>query len=63
VADATGKGFQIVQSALAFAWGGLTGTGPGLGDPTRIPEVKNDFIFAAVGEELGLLGTTAVIVA
>ena len=30
-----------------------------LGDPTRIPEVKNDFIFAAIGEELGLLGATA----
>jgi cell division protein FtsW (lipid II flippase) len=62
-ADASGKGFQIVQSAFAFAWGGVTGTGLGLGDPTRIPEVKNDFIFAAIGEELGLLGTTAVIVA
>ena len=36
--------------------GRLTGTGLGLGDPTRIPEVKNDFIFAAFGEELGLLG-------
>ena len=35
----------------------------GLGDPTRIPEVKNDFIFAAFGEELGLLGGTAMIVA
>jgi peptidoglycan glycosyltransferase len=61
--DALGKGFQLVQSVFAFAWGGISGTGLGLGDPTRIPEVKNDFIFVAIGEELGLLGTTAVIVA
>ena len=52
-----------MQAAFAFAWGGVTGTGLGLGDPTRIPEAKNDFIFAAIGEELGLLGTTAIIVA
>ena len=58
-----GKGFQLVQSTFALAWGKLTGTGLGLGDPTRIPEVKNDFIFAAFGEELGLLGGTALIVA
>jgi cell division protein FtsW (lipid II flippase) len=62
-ADATGRGYQIVQATFALAWGGLTGTGLGLGDPTRIPEVQNDFILAAVGEELGLLGATTVIVA
>ncbi len=57
------KGFQLVQSTFALAWGKLTGTGLGLGDPSRIPEVKNDFIFAAFAEELGLLGGTALIVA
>jgi cell division protein FtsW (lipid II flippase) len=62
-ADSLGKGYQIVQAVFAFAWGGATGTGLGLGDPSRIPEVKNDFIFAAIGEELGLLGTTAILVA
>ncbi|MGI9600351.1 MAG: FtsW/RodA/SpoVE family cell cycle protein, partial [Acidimicrobiales bacterium] len=41
---------------------GLTGTGIGLGDPARIPVVENDFIFAAIGEEMGLLGSTAIIV-
>ena len=61
-ADSLGKGFQLVQAAFAFAWGGVSGTGLALGDPTRIPEVKNDFIFAAIGEELGLLGTTAIII-
>ncbi len=57
------KGYQLVQAVYALAWGGSTGTGLGLGDPARIPEVQNDFIFAAIGEELGLLGATAVIVA
>ena len=61
-ADALDKGYQLVQATFAFAWGGVSGTGLALGDPTRIPEVKNDFIFAAIGEELGLLGTTAIIV-
>lgn len=59
--DAQGAGFQLVQAAYAMAWGGVTGTGIGLGSPTRIPLAQNDFIFAAVGEELGLLGTTALL--
>lgn len=62
-ADPLGKGYQIIQGIYAFAGGGITGTGLGLGDPTRIPEVQNDFIFAAVGEELGLFGATAILIA
>ncbi|MFM8531494.1 MAG: FtsW/RodA/SpoVE family cell cycle protein [Ilumatobacteraceae bacterium] len=58
-----GKGYQIAQAMFALGSGGTTGTGLGLGDPTRIPEPKNDFIFAAVGEELGLLGATAILIA
>ncbi len=58
-----GKGYQIVQGMFAFAEGGMSGTGLGLGDPGRIPAVKTDFIFAAIGEELGLIGGTAVLVA
>jgi len=61
--DFNGDGFQVVQSWFALAWGGVGGTGLGLGNPERIPVVETDFIFAAVGEELGLFGTTAVIVA
>jgi len=63
-ADPTGPGgFQILQGWFAMADGGIAGSGLGLGTPTRIPEAKNDFIFAAIGEELGLLGATAVLVA
>ncbi len=57
------EGFQVVESAFALADGGIAGTGIGLGSPTRIPEVETDFIFAAIGEELGLLGGTAVLCA
>lgn len=60
-ADPADTGFQLVQSSFSFAWGGITGTGIGLGDPTRVPAVQTDFILAAIGEELGLLGTTAVL--
>jgi peptidoglycan glycosyltransferase len=61
--DYDGKGYQIVQAAFALADGGITGSGLGLGDPARIPLAKNDFIFAAIGEELGLLGASAVLIA
>jgi peptidoglycan glycosyltransferase len=61
--DFGGKGFQVVQALFAFGSGGLAGTGLGLGSPTRIPEVETDFIFAAIGEELGLLGSVAVVTA
>ncbi len=60
---ATGAGYQTVQALFAFAAGGLTGTNIGQGSPQRIPAVSTDFIFAAIGEELGLLGTVAVLVA
>jgi cell division protein FtsW (lipid II flippase) len=54
-------GYQTVQGELAFGRGGLTGSGLGLGSPYNIPVAYSDFIFAAIGEELGLLGTTAVV--
>jgi peptidoglycan glycosyltransferase len=58
---ASSTGFQVIQSWFAMAWGGVAGTGLGLGTPNNIPVVTTDFIFAAIGEELGLLGTSAVI--
>jgi peptidoglycan glycosyltransferase len=60
---AQGKGYQLIQSLFAFGSGGFGGTGLGLGSPQKIPNASTDFIFAAVGEELGLLGTVSVIIA
>jgi cell division protein FtsW (lipid II flippase) len=62
-ADPTDSGLQIVQSAFAMADGGIWGRGINLGDPTKIPLAETDFIFAAITEELGLLGSTAILVA
>ena len=61
--DPKGDGFQIVEAQFAFSAGGVTGTGINLGSPNRIPLAETDFIFAAIGEELGLLGATGVLVA
>ena len=60
-ADAAGKGYQLVQSLFSLAAGGIIGVGPGRGSPTRIPFVATDFIFSAIGEELGLLGGVAIV--
>jgi len=62
-ADPTGRGYQLVQSLFALAAGQMTGVGVGRGLPGRIPFVETDFIFTAVGEELGLIGGAALIVA
>lgn len=61
--DPKGDGFQIVEAQFAFSTGGVTGTGINLGSPSRIPLAETDFIFAAIGEELGLVGATGVLVA
>lgn len=55
------EGFQIAQGIFALGTGSLSGAGPGLGRPDLIPNASTDFIFAAVGEELGFAGTVAVI--
>jgi cell division protein FtsW (lipid II flippase) len=60
---ANDKGYQLVQSLFGFAAGGFAGTGLGLGSPKQIPNVATDFVFSAIGEELGLLGCVAVLVA
>ncbi|QCB49489.1 FtsW/RodA/SpoVE family cell cycle protein [Rhodococcus sp. PAMC28707] len=60
--DYNDTGYQIVQSMFSFATGGLAGTGLGSGRPSQVPFAKTDFIIATVGEELGLIGLTAVLV-
>jgi len=54
-------GYQIVQAQYAFGSGGVAGKGLGLGNPTLIPNAPTDFVFAAIGEELGLVGTLGVL--
>ncbi len=61
-ADAQGQGYQIVQSLFSLADGGLAGVGIGNGMANNIPVVESDFIFSAIGEEMGLLGGGAVLI-
>lgn len=58
--DPGGGSYQIIQSLLAIANGGLEGRGPGLGSPALVPVAISDFIFAAVAEETGLIGTVGL---
>lgn len=62
--DPRGAGFQIVQSFLAFAKGSVLGAGLGNSNEKLfyLPEAHNDFILSVIGEELGLLGVTVVVV-
>ncbi|MBE6809127.1 MAG: putative lipid II flippase FtsW [Clostridia bacterium] len=62
--DATGKGFQTIQSLLAIGSGGILGRGIGQSRQKYLylPEPHNDFIFSIVCEELGLIGAMVVII-
>lgn len=59
--DAQNLGYQIVQSLFSLADGGFAGVGIGKGMADIIPVVASDMIFAAIGEEMGLLGGSAVL--
>ncbi len=52
---------QLAQSWFGLATGGIAGTGFGRGSPGLIPYAASDFIFSAFGEELGMLGTSALL--
>ena len=59
--DPSGRSYQIVQSLMALASGGLTGRGPGLGNPEVVPVSLSDFIFTSIVEETGLPGALGLI--
>jgi cell division protein FtsW len=63
--DPSGAGFQAVQAQVAFGSGGVSGVGlgDGLQKAFYLPEAHTDMILATVGEELGLIGVMAVVVA
>jgi cell division protein FtsW (lipid II flippase) len=60
-AHASHEGYQVVQGMIAFGEGGVFGTGLGYGYPHYVPAVYTDYIFAATGEEMGLLGTAGLV--
>jgi len=61
--DATGSGFHVIQSLIAFGSGQFFGRG--LGESRQklfyLPEAHTDFVYSVIGEELGLLGALAVL--
>jgi len=61
--DPQGRGYQIVQSYIALASGGVLGQGLGgsIQKLFYVPSAHTDFLFAILGDELGLVGTTVVI--
>lgn len=59
--DPIGGSYQLVQSLIALASGGVAGRGFGLGSPGFVPAVHTDFIFTAITEEFGLFGGLAII--
>jgi rod shape determining protein RodA len=64
--DALGGGYHLLQSKVGIGSGGLWGTGLMHGQLTKlrfIPEQHTDFIFSALGEEMGFIGSTLVVVA
>ncbi len=55
------QNYQVIQAQFGIAWGGIFGTGWGLGRPYMTPLAKTDFIAAALGEEIGVTGLIALI--
>jgi cell division protein FtsW len=62
-AQATGSGYQLTQALIAFGRGGLFGLGLGEGIQKLfyLPDAHNDFIFAVIAEELGMVGALSVL--
>lgn len=61
--DPTNSGWQILQGLSGMYAGGFWGAGLGIGEPERVPTVSTDFVYAALGEELGFLGSAVTVLA
>jgi cell division protein FtsW len=63
--DPSGRGYQLIQSLLAFGAGGVFGTGLGAGQQKLgyLPEAHTDFILSVIGEEVGLVGVVVLLIA
>lgn len=59
--DPSGRSYQIVQSLISVANGGLIGRGPGMGSPWLVPLSHSDLVFSAIAEETGLVGVMGVL--
>jgi len=59
--DPSGRSYQIVQSLIAVANGGIFGRGPGMGNPNVVPVAHSDFVFTAMVEETGLVGALGLL--
>jgi cell division protein FtsW (lipid II flippase) len=59
--DPAGRSYQVVQALLSISNGGIFGRGPGLGSPGLVPVPHSDFIYTALVEETGLVGSIGLI--
>jgi len=62
-ADPSNTSYQVVQSLISVAAGGLIGRGPGLGAPALVPVAYSDFLFTALSEEYGVVGAVGCLIA
>jgi len=62
--DAKGKGYQVIQSKITIGSGGIFGKGPGAGERKLkfLPVAHKDYIYAVVGEEMGFVGTSLILI-
>lgn len=59
--DPSGRSYQVVQSLISIANGGVIGRGPGMGSPSLVPLAHSDLVFSAIAEETGLVGIVGML--